>query len=119
MNSMEVQNKNNQKVLLISFLIIASYMIVEAVGGILTNSLALLSDAGHMLSGSIALGIYLIAFKLSEKAASSNNTYGLKRFEIIAATLYGVSLLGVEIVICYEGIKSFASTFEGATIGVM
>src|SRR5699024_11747437 len=82
-----VQNKNNQKVLLISFLIIASYMIVEAVGGILTNSLALLSDAGHMLSDSIALGISLIAFKLSEKAASSNNTYGLKRFEIIAATL--------------------------------
>src|SRR5699024_3424926 len=84
MNSMKLQYKNNQIVLLISFLIIASYMIVEAVGGIFTNSLALLSDAGHMLSDSIALGISLIAFKLSEQAASSHNTYGLKRFEIIA-----------------------------------
>src|SRR5690625_6231553 len=115
MNSMEVQNKNNQKVLLISFLIIASYMIVEAVGGILTNSLALLSDAGHMLSDSIALGISLIAFKLSEKAASSNNTYGLKRFEIIAATLNGITLLGVSIYIFYEAIKRFANPPEVAT----
>lgn len=116
---MEVQNKNNQKVLLISFLIIVSYMIVEAVGGILTNSLALLSDAGHMLSDSIALGISLIAFKLSEKAASSNNTYGLKRFEIIAATLNGITLLGVSIYIFYEAIKRFANPPEVATTGML
>src|SRR5699024_3711673 len=83
------------------------------------NSLALLSDAGHMLSDSIALGISLIAFKLSEKAASSNNTYGLKRFEIIAATLNGITLLGVSIYIFYEASKRFANPPEVAPTGML
>ncbi len=52
----------NKKVLLISFFIIASYMIVEVIGGFLTNSLALLSEAGHMLSDAVSLGIALLAF---------------------------------------------------------
>src|SRR5690625_5455811 len=72
-----------------------------------------------MLSDSIALGISLIAFKLSEKAASSNNTYGLKRFEIIAATLNGITLLGVSIYIFYEAIKRFANPPEVATTGML
>src|SRR5699024_6774074 len=119
MNSMEVPNKNNQKVLLISFLIIASYMIVEAVGGILTNSLALLSDAGHMLFDSIALGISLIAIKLSEKAASSNTTHGLKRLKIISATLNGITLLGPSMYTFYEATKRFARPPEVATTGML
>lgn len=113
------QNKNNQKVLLISFIIITSYMIIEVIGGFLTNSLALLSDAGHMLSDSIALGISLVAFKLSEKAANSTNTYGLKRFEIIAASLNGITLLGVSLYIFYEAIKRFSDPPEVATTGML
>ncbi len=58
---------SNKKVLLISFIMITGYMIIEAIGGFLTNSLALLSDAGHMLSDSISLMVALIAFKLAEK----------------------------------------------------
>lgn len=57
----------NKKVLLISFIMITGYMIIEAIGGFLTNSLALLSDAGHMLSDSISLMVALIAFTLAEK----------------------------------------------------
>ena len=49
----------NKKTLMISFIIITGYMIIEAIGGILTNSLALLADAGHMLSDSISLGVDL------------------------------------------------------------
>lgn len=59
--------RSNKKVLLISFIMITGYMIIEAIGGFLTNSLALLSDAGHMLSDSISLMVALIAFKLAEK----------------------------------------------------
>lgn len=59
--------RSNKKVLLISFIVITGYMIIEAIGGFLTNSLALLSDAGHMLSDSISLMVALIAFKLAEK----------------------------------------------------
>ena len=55
------------KTLVISFIIITGYMIIEAFGGFITNSLALLSDAGHMLSDSISLGIALIAFTLGAK----------------------------------------------------
>ncbi len=62
---------NNKKVLLISFIIITVYMIIEAVGGVITNSLALLSDAGHMLSDSIALGVALLAFTFGSKAVNT------------------------------------------------
>lgn len=57
----------NKKMLMLSFIIITTYMVVEAVGGIFTNSLALLSDAGHMLSDAISLGVGLLAFRLGRK----------------------------------------------------
>lgn len=53
----------NKKSLFISFILIATFMVVEVIGGIMTNSLALLSDAGHMLSDAVALGLSLAAFK--------------------------------------------------------
>lgn len=109
----------NKKVLLISFIIITSYMIVEAIGGILTNSLALLADAGHMLSDSISLAIALIAFKLAEKAANHSKTYGYKRFEILAATINGATLIGVALYIFYEAIGRFANPPEVATTGML
>jgi len=109
----------NKKVLLISFLIITSYMIVEAVGGILTNSLALLADAGHMLSDSISLAIALLAFKLGEKAASTSKTFGYRRFEILAAVLNGVTLIIIALFIFYEAVKRFASPPEVSTTGML
>lgn len=109
----------NKKTLLISFIIITGYMIVEAVGGFLTNSLALLSDAGHMLSDSISLAIALAAFMLSEKAASPSKTFGYKRFEILAALLNGVTLIFIALFIFYEAIQRFANPPEVATTGML
>lgn len=109
----------NKQVLLLSFIIITGYMVVEAVGGFVTNSLALLSDAGHMLSDSIALGIALFAFKLSEKAASPSKTYGYKRFEILAAVLNGVTLVVIALYIFYEAIGRFMNPPEVATTGML
>lgn len=109
----------NKKVLLISFIIITSYMIIEAVGGFLTNSLALLADAGHMLSDSISLAIALIAFMLAEKAANHRKTYGYKRFEILAATINGVTLIGVALYIFYEAVGRFANPPEVAATGML
>ncbi|GKW46965.1 MULTISPECIES: cation diffusion facilitator family transporter [unclassified Planococcus (in: firmicutes)] len=109
----------NKKVLFISFLIITSYMIIEAIGGFLTNSLALLADAGHMLSDSISLAIALIAFKLAEKVANYSKTYGYKRFEIIAAVINGATLIGVALYIFYEAIDRFANPPEVATTGML
>ncbi|MFJ7736552.1 cation diffusion facilitator family transporter [Lysinibacillus sp. NPDC097287] len=109
----------NKKVLLISFIIITSYMLVEAVGGYLTNSLALLSDAGHMLSDAISLGIALLAFTLGEKVANYGKTYGYKRFEILAAVLNGVTLILIALFIFYEAIERFANPPEVATSGML
>lgn len=109
----------NKKVLLLSFIIITSYMVIEAIGGFLTNSLALLSDAGHMLSDSISLAIALLAFIFGEKAASFSKTYGYKRFEILAAVLNGVTLILIALFIFYEAIERFANPPEVATTGML
>lgn len=113
------QQKNNQKILFISFVIITLYMIVEAIGGFLTNSLALLSDAGHMLSDAISLAIALIAFKLAEKAANHGKTYGYKRFEILAAVINGVTLIIIALYIFYEAIQRFQNPPDVATTGML
>lgn len=109
----------NKKTLLISFIIITGYMIVEAFGGFITNSLALLSDAGHMLSDSISLGVALLAFTLGGKVANYNKTYGYKRFEILAAVLNGVTLVLIAIYIFYEAIQRFQNPPEVASSGML
>jgi len=109
----------NKKVLLISFIIITLYMIVEVIGGLLTNSLALLADAGHMLSDAISLGVALLAFIFGAKAANYSKTYGYRRFEILAAVLNGVTLILVALYIFYEAIQRFQSPPEVASTGML
>src|SRR5690625_1559874 len=110
---------SNKKVLLISFIIITLYMIVEAIGGLLTNSLALLADAGHMLSDAISLGIALLAFAFGGRAANYGKTYGYKRFEILAAVLNGITLIIIAIYIFYEAIGRFLNPPEVASTGML
>jgi cobalt-zinc-cadmium efflux system protein len=98
---------SNKKALLSSFLLIAAFMVVEVIGGIMTNSLALLSDAGHMLSDAASLGLSFFAIKLGEKQVTQEKTYGYKRFEIIAAALNGITLIVVSIYIFYEAFHRF------------
>lgn len=109
----------NQKVLRISFFIIFTFMLVEAVGGWLTNSLALLSDAGHMLSDAVSLLIALIAITLSQKAASAAKTYGYYRIEILAAALNGFTLIAIALYIIYEAIGRIAAPPEVASVGML
>ena len=111
--------KGYQRTLLFSFIIITIYMFVEAIGGWLTGSLALLSDAGHMLSDAVALGATLMAFKIGEKAATHQKTFGYKRFEILVATVNGATLVIIAIMIFYEAIKRFNSPPEIATQGML
>lgn len=112
-------HSTNKKVLWISFFIITLYMFVEAAGGFITNSLALLADAGHMLSDSISLGIALLAFTYGAKAADLSKTYGYRRFEILAAVLNGVTLIVISLYIFYEAIKRFQHPPEVASTGML
>ncbi len=109
----------NKKALMISFFIISAYMIIEVIGGFITNSLALLSDAGHMFSDAISLGVGLLAFTLGEKAANYGKTYGYKRFEILAAVFNGVTLILISLYIFYEAFKRFTNPPEVASTGML
>lgn len=95
----------NKKALFLSFILITGFMFVELIGGYMTNSLALISDVGHMLSDAASLGLSLSALILGAKAATPSKTYGYKRFEILAALLNGLLLIVLSIYIFVEAIK--------------
>lgn len=110
---------SNKKILRMSFFIITSYMIIEAIGGILTNSLALLADAGHMLSDAISLAIALAAFTLGARAANAHKTYGYKRLEILAAAFNGFTLIVIALYIFYEAVQRFSAPPTVAPTGML
>ncbi|SFJ81598.1 cobalt-zinc-cadmium efflux system protein [Halobacillus dabanensis] len=112
-------HRANKKALWLSFIITTTYMIIEAIGGFLTNSLALLSDAGHMLSDSVSLGVGVVAFIMGEKVANYSKTYGYKRFEILAALFNGVTLVLIALYICYEAYHRFMDPPEVASVGML
>lgn len=109
----------NKKALLISFVLIASFMVVEIIGGLFTNSLALLSDAGHMLSDAASLGLSYFALRLGERKVSHDKTYGYKRFEIIAAALNGLTLVVVSVYIFYEAFQRFFTPQKVQSTGML
>jgi cobalt-zinc-cadmium efflux system protein len=82
-----------KKRLLISFLVTSLVMVLEVVGGLLTNSIALISDAGHMFTHSFAIAISLIAVYIARKPVCHHKTFGLFRAEILAAFINGLFLL--------------------------
>jgi cobalt-zinc-cadmium efflux system protein len=98
---------NGNKGLLIALLIVILVMLAEIAGGILSNSLALLGDAGHMLVDALALGLSLIALNLAKKPATVTRTYGFHRAEIMAALANGVTLTLVAVFIFYEAYQRF------------
>ncbi|WNC16930.1 cation diffusion facilitator family transporter [Brevibacillus brevis] len=92
----------SKKALLSSLLIISLFLIVEIIGGFLTNSLALLSDAGHMLSDASALLLSLLALHFASSPPSARKTFGMHRFEILAALINGVTLVVISVFILWE-----------------
>ncbi|CAM3606971.1 cation transporter [Brevibacillus invocatus] len=109
----------NKKALLISLCITTTFLIIEVIGGFLTNSLALLSDAGHMLSDSSALFLSLIAMYFASKPPSPAKTYGFYRFEILAALINGVTLVLISLYIFWEAIERLAAPPEVSSLSMM
>jgi cobalt-zinc-cadmium efflux system protein len=100
--------EGNRKGLIIAFTITSGIMFLEFFGGLITGSLALLSDSGHMLSDTASLFLSLIAMWFATRAASPNKTYGYYRFEILAALFNGVTLFVIAGFIVWEAIGRFA-----------
>ncbi|MDD9148599.1 cation diffusion facilitator family transporter [Sporolactobacillus sp. CQH2019] len=110
----------NKKALLAGFLLITGFMVIEIIGGLLSRSLALLSDAGHMLSDSISLGLSLIALIVgSQVPADNNKTFGYRRFEILTALFNGILLLIISVWIIYEAILRLRHPVEVAGSGML
>ena len=78
--------------LFISLFLIGGFMFAELIGGILSGSLALLADAGHMVTDALAIGLALVALWIGDRVESAERTYGFRRAEVIAAALNAVSL---------------------------
>jgi cobalt-zinc-cadmium efflux system protein len=95
-------SSRGQRRLLVVLLLTASYMVAEALGGWWTGSLALLADAGHMLTDAAALALALMAAWFGSRPATPSKTYGYYRLEILAAFGNGVALVVVSLFILYE-----------------
>ena len=88
------------------------FTVAEAVGGLLADSLALLADAGHMLSDDLSLGLALFASWMATRPATSERTFGYRRAEILAALFNGVTLVAISIWIFVEAGQRFADPPE-------
>lgn len=92
-----------------AFIIIFVFMFVEGIGGIASGSLALIADAGHMVSDAAALGLSWVALRLGRRQATATLSYGYKRFEILAAFVNGCTLFLIAAWIVVEAVKRFSA----------
>jgi cobalt-zinc-cadmium efflux system protein len=99
----------DQRVLTIALGLIVGFMAIEVVAGALASSLAVLSDAAHMLTDAGALAMSLVAARLASRPAHGSWTYGLGRAEIVSAQANGVTLLVLALLIVYEAIVRLSS----------
>ncbi|MBW2267548.1 MAG: cation transporter [Deltaproteobacteria bacterium] len=111
----------NEQRLRWALLLAVGYMAAEAIGGWWTGSLALLADAGHMLSDSLALTLSLLAFRLARRPSSTQQTYGHHRTEVLAALANGLLLVGVAVIVFREAIERLGAEREilgGPMLGI-
>lgn len=102
----------HKKNLLIVLCLSGTYLIAEVIGGIVTNSLALLADAAHMLTDVVGLLLAFIAIKIGERKADPSKTYGYYRTEILAAVINAVVLLGISVYVLFEAYQRFQNSPE-------
>ena len=111
LNHIKEQHKS-KRTLWITLILTLFFTIVEIVGGLLSNSLALLSDSAHMMSDVLALGLSMTAIYLATRAPNKKYTFGFLRFEILASFINGLALAVIAIGIFIEGIKRIITPRE-------
>jgi cobalt-zinc-cadmium efflux system protein len=102
----------DQGKLIIALALIVGLMVGEVAAGIVADSLALLSDAGHMLTDAAAIGMSLVALRLAQRPAAGVMTFGLKRAEILSAQVNGITLLVLAALIGVEAVRRLISPPE-------
>ena len=101
--------------------LIIAFMVAEVVAGAVAHSLALLSDAAHMLTDAASIGLVLITMRLAARPPGGRFTYGLKRTEILSAQANGITLVVLAAWLCYEAVRRLITppnVTGGIVIGV-
>lgn len=111
----ETPASQNKRCLALVFGLTSVYLVAEVIGGVWTRSLALLADAGHMLTDVAGLGLALFAIRFAERPATPERTYGYYRVEILAALTNAVVLIGISFYILYEAYERLRNPPEVAS----
>lgn len=102
-----------------ALVLIVAFMAAEVVVGVLVGSLALVTDAGHMLTDAAAIALALVAIQLAARPAAGSYTFGLKRAEILSAQANGITLLVLVVYFCYEAIRRLVTPPDVAGVPVV
>ena len=113
-----VTGRNTRQLTLV-FGLTALYLVAEVIGGLMTGSLALLADAGHMLTDVGGLGLALFAIRFAQRPATPARTYGYYRVEILSAMANAVVLIGISIYILYEAYQRFRNPPAVESLGML
>lgn len=105
-------DERNLRRVLIALVLTGTFMLVEVAGGIISGSLALLADAGHMLTDTMALALAAMAFHVTKRPPDGKLTYGYQRFQILAAFVNGLSLIAIVGWILYAAVSRFINPNE-------
>ena len=99
--------RSNQRRVRLALVLTAVFMVVEVAGGVISGSLALLADAGHMLTDTMALLLAAVAFRVSARPADAKLSFGYHRFQILAAFVNGLTLLFIVGWVLFEALQRF------------
>ncbi len=105
-------DKASERRIWVALLITGGFMLIEVGGGLLSGSLALLADAGHMLTDTAALALAWVAFRVADKPADEKRTFGYHRFQILAAFVNGLTLVGIVGWIVIEALRRLLHPIE-------
>lgn len=111
--------EGNAKKLTIALILTTTFLVIEFIAGLITQSLALLSDAAHMFTDAAALAIALAAIKIAKRPADNKRTFGYQRFEILAALFNASMLFFVAMYILYEAYQRFTQPPEIQSLGML
>jgi cobalt-zinc-cadmium efflux system protein len=98
-------HQQNARRVLWALSLTGSFMVVEVIGGLISGSLALLADAGHMLTDTLALTLTWAAFRIADRPANTRHSYGYYRFQVLAAFVNGLTLIGIVGWILFEAVQ--------------
>lgn len=102
----------NRRRIAIALAIIVTFLVVEVIGALISGSLALLADAGHMVSDAIGLTVALVASIVAARPATDRHTFGFQRVEVLGALVNGLILSAVAVLVTFEGIRRLIAPGE-------